>query len=332
MSITPKQLNRLPEALFEIGKAMGSGGDPQNTFTRISQLVCELTGAETCSIMLLNTEGTRLSANAGFGLGRASFMQEFDIGEGVAGWVVKNGTAAHIADVTLDERFVVRSGCPAVSSMLCVPLATRTEVIGTLTATSTKTAAFDPSEVDILNFIAMTIALDVQNVRLHRLAVTDSLTGVYNREFMQKRLPQALERAAAQQSPIALALVDVDHFKAINDEFGHPVGDIVLKEVADRLKEVTRNNDWVIRYGGEEFLVVLPRADAGRGWEVGERIRGSLQARSVEADGAKEVRVSIGVAQYVEGETMEQTIKRADEALYKAKSRGRNRVEVASAV
>jgi diguanylate cyclase (GGDEF)-like protein len=189
----------------------------------------------------------------------------------------------------------------------------------------------------MLGFLAKTMALDIENIRLHRLSVTDTLTGAYNREFLQRHLPVEIERSAKGTHPLSVAMVDIDHFKEVNDELGHDAGDLVLAEVVRRLRAAIRKDDVIIRYGGEEFLVVLPHADAGRAWEVGERMRLKFQSRAVDAetDGHIEIRISVGVAQHKPAddertaETPADLIRRADTALYSAKGRGRNRVEVA---
>src|SRR5262249_40150469 len=131
--------------------------------------------------------------------------------------------------------------------------------------------------------------------------------------------------------PLSIAMVDVDHFKAVNDHYGHGTGDLVLAEVARRLRGAIRGGDLLVRYGGEEFLTVLPKADAGRAWEVGERMRQGVSERAFEVDDglALLLRVSVGIAQWRSGEAMLALIERADTALYAAKQRGRNRVEVA---
>jgi two-component system cell cycle response regulator len=215
--------------------------------------------------------------------------------------------------------------------MMCVPLLSGGERVGVVTATSDHTDAFDLDDLELVRFISTTIALDIENVRLHRVAVTDPLTGTYNREFLQQRLPSEIEAAVDRDRPLSIALVDIDHFKAVNDQYGHVVGDVVLAEVARRLRSAIRGGDLLVRYGGEEFLAVLPKADAGRAWEVGERMRQRVCERAFDVgDGlALLLRISVGIAQWRMGEKMPQFIDRADVALYGAKQRGRNRVEVA---
>jgi diguanylate cyclase (GGDEF)-like protein len=326
-------LHKLPAALFEIGKLIGSELDPGVLLSRIAELICQLIGAKACSVMLLDAERKRLLARAAYGV-RTERMQSlsFRVGEGVAGWVVEHGEPALIADVTGDPRFVVLPGNQTpIASMICVPLIARGERVGVVTATSARPDAFDADHLELVQFIARTIALDIENVRLHRVAVTDPLTGAYNREFLVQRLPQEIAAASDADRPLSVAIVDVDRFKSVNDHYGHNVGDVVLTEVARRLRGAIRADDLLVRYGGEEFLAVLPRADAGRAWEIGERMRQRVSERAFNVgDGiALLLRVSVGVAQWRSRERMPALIERADAALYGAKDRGRNRVEVA---
>jgi len=326
-------LDRLPAALFEIGKLIGSDLDPGVLLSRIAELICQLIDAKACSVMLLDADRKRLLAKAAYGL-RTERMHtlSFAVGEGVAGWVVEQGEAALIADVAGDPRFVMLpANQTPIASMLCVPLLARGERVGVVTATSERANAFGQGHLDLVRFISTTIALDIENVRLHRVAVTDPLTGVYNREFLMQRLPQEIEAAIERDRSLSVAMVDVDHFKAVNDQYGHGVGDTVLSEVARRLRSAIRTGDVLVRYGGEEFLVVLPKADAGRAWEVGERMRQRVCERAFDVgDGlALLLRISVGIAQWRPGEPTADLIDRADAALYEAKERGRNRVEVA---
>ena len=326
-------LQKLPAALFEIGKLIGSDLDPGILLSRIAELICQLIDAKACSVMLLDADRKRLLAKAAYGL-RTERMHSlsFRVGEGVAGWVVERGEPALIADVSQDARYVtLPMNQTPIASMLCVPLLARGERVGVVTATSERAGAFDENHLELVRFISMTIALDIENVRLHRVAVTDPLTGAYNREFLIARLPQEIEAALERDRNLSVAMVDVDHFKAVNDQYGHGVGDVVLAEVARRLRNAIRGGDLLVRYGGEEFLAVLPKADAGRAWEVGERMRQRVCERAFDiGDGiALLLRISVGIAQWRLGEKMPDLIERADVALYGAKERGRNRVEVA---
>ncbi|MGE0551056.1 MAG: diguanylate cyclase [Kofleriaceae bacterium] len=331
--MNPTVLNKLPGALFELGKLVGSDLDPGILLSRIAELLCQLIDAKACSVMLLDADRRRLLAKAAYGLRTERVHTlSFGVGEGVAGWVVEHGEPALIDDVAKDPRFVtLPMNQTPIASMLCVPLIARGERVGVVTATSERAAAFDANHMELVRFIAMTIALDIENVRLHRVAVTDPLTGAYNREFLTARLPQEIEAAIDRDRPLSVAMVDVDHFKAVNDQHGHGVGDVVLAEVARRLRAAIRVGDLLVRYGGEEFLVVLPKADAGRAWEVGERMRQRVCERAFDVgDGlALLLRVSVGVAQWHTSEDTADLIDRADTAMYSAKQRGRNRVEVA---
>ena len=160
------------------------------------------------------------------------------------------------------------------------------------------------------------------------LATRDHLTGLWNRRMIVEHLIRELPRAAHEKRPLAIAIADVDAFKSINDMHGHPVGDVVLHEVAARMQLVLRGYDTVGRYGGEEFLVVLPGCDGDTGMAAAERVRTSVANGPVASSGGPlDVRVSIGVAWTDPGMVnYTDLIKCADEALYRAKTTGRNRV------
>lgn len=331
--MTPQQLVKLPAVLFEIGKLVGSNLEPGIVLSRISELVCQMVGAKACSVMLLDAERKRLLAKAAYGIRTERVHSlSFAVGEGVAGWVVERGEPVLINDAATDPRFVVLPGTKTViASMLCVPLIARGERVGVVTATTDYPNAFGSDDLELVRFVSTTIALDIENMRLHRVAVTDPLTGAYNREFLLQRLPAEIQEALDRDRTLSVALVDVDHFKAVNDHHGHGIGDVVLAEVARRLRAAIRGGDLLVRYGGEEFIAVLPKADAGRAWEVGERMRQRVCERAfdIERGIALLVRISVGIAQWRVGETMPDLIGRADTAMYGAKQRGRNRVEVA---
>jgi two-component system cell cycle response regulator len=159
------------------------------------------------------------------------------------------------------------------------------------------------------------------------LAVTDPLTGLRNRRYVRRHLDAVLRNAGA-----AVLLLDVDHFKAVNDTHGHAIGDGALREVAERVRVHLRSADVVARYGGEEFLVVMTGAMAEDGRLVAERLRQAVGSRPMIVDGVSfPVTVSVGVAAGTAGSSGDDVISAADAALYRAKDNGRNRVEMASA-
>lgn len=173
--------------------------------------------------------------------------------------------------------------------------------------------------------------LEVLVDEVKRLSLTDALTGCFNRRALDERLPSELERSLRYGRPLSLVFVDIDHFKAINDQHGHGVGDIVLREVALRLQTHLRSQvDWVARYGGEEFLLVMPETTAREALESAQRLADFVRTGPVLAQGvALQVTASFGIAQLRGRETLCSLLERADSRLYQAKADGRNCIRMA---
>ncbi len=165
---------------------------------------------------------------------------------------------------------------------------------------------------------------------INEIALKDSLTEVYNRRYINERLPMDVLTAALSKGSIAIVMADIDFFKKVNDEHGHLIGDGVLKAVATRLTGAVRGDDWVARYGGEEFLICLPGADEASAHAIAERMRVLIQEPILLAGGRHlNITASFGVCAVMPAAetTAEQLIEKADDMLYKAKQNGRNRVE-----
>lgn len=165
------------------------------------------------------------------------------------------------------------------------------------------------------------------------MAVTDPLTGLHNRRYLDRHLAALVQQAVARQKPLSVLMIDIDHFKPINDNFGHAVGDDVLREFSMRLRKAVRGIDLACRMGGEEFLVAMPDTDTALAMVVAERIRQKIAGETFEnSEGAGiAVTVSIGIASLVSGrDAAEDLMRRSDEALYLAKRGGRNRVAAAA--
>lgn len=188
------------------------------------------------------------------------------------------------------------------------------------------------SEIRLGSTVLRVELKDPELVRLEeetfRAAITDPLTKVPNRRFFEERAAIEMARAQRHALPLALAFLDADHFKAINDTHGHAAGDAVLRELAGRLQGACRAEDLVCRYGGEEFVCLLCHAGLEDALGFAERLRARVAASPVESGDVRiPVTVSIGVSARREGDTLEGLLRRADAALYQAKQNGRNRVE-----
>jgi len=175
--------------------------------------------------------------------------------------------------------------------------------------------------------------IDHLRVRLEEsveMAILDPLTGLHNRRYMTSHLATLFDHAARRGKPLSVLLIDIDHFKAVNDSHGHDAGDAVLREFATRIRRDTRGIDLACRLGGEEFVVVMPDCDLAKAYQVGERLRQCIETAPFEVGGKVgllQVTASVGVAALeFDDDAPEQMLKRADEALYCAKRDGRNRV------
>lgn len=177
--------------------------------------------------------------------------------------------------------------------------------------------------------------LELANKKLRKLSITDGLTELYNHRHVHELLHEEFERSHRSGDPLAVAMMDLDRFKQVNDTYGHPTGDVILYETAQILRETAREIDMIGRYGGEEFIAILPGTTEEHAAHFAERVRQRVAAHLFRDD-STEVRMTLsaGVAAYPEHatDTPDLLIKRADEALYAAKSAGRNRVVRASRV
>ena len=165
------------------------------------------------------------------------------------------------------------------------------------------------------------------------LAITDQLTGLYNRRFLGNQGTRLIDEAHPDDSPLSALMIDIDHFKSVNDTYGHDVGDVVLREVASRLTHSVRGSDLACRTGGEEFAVVMPRTPSAASNDIAGRILRAISSEPVSIGNGKslDITVSIGAADFGDGDTLASILKRADEALYASKRNGRNQITNAAA-
>ena len=219
-------------------------------------------------------------------------------------------------------------------SLLVLPLVSQDEVVGTLVMASRRPNFFSREKREMLTVIASQAAVSMENAlayeKMAEMATTDGLTKLRNHRNFQDKLDEMLARADRLSKPLTLIMTDIDHFKSVNDNYGHPVGDKVLKEVAGVLTASVRQIDMVARYGGEEFAIVLEETERKGAYKLAERIRQDIADRRIYSEkGEINITISMGIACYPEDTRDKLTFVRyADQALYKAKNSGRNRTVV----
>jgi len=188
-------------------------------------------------------------------------------------------------------------------------------------------------EVEISHVLTEIEALRTELAKIKEESMTDALTGISNRKAFDTALEHAIISAREQKSPLSILLIDIDHFKQFNDNYGHLTGDKVLRYVATTLKRCLKGRDMAARFGGEEFTVILPQTSLAGAGVIAEQIRHAISLGSIKNNRSgqnyENVTVSIGVAQFRENELSNDLIQRADKVLYFAKERGRNKVEKA---
>ena len=318
-----------------IGNILVSTYDIDTVLQLIVDSLREVTGAGHCSLMLLDESREYLTIKAANGLPEEVIKNTcVKVGEGLVGWVASEGCPLLIKDIEKDPRFKRKNKQRYNSnSLLSVPLKNRGVVIGVLNVNNKEGAKeFTYQDQNLLTMFANQAAIAISNARLYQrlevMALTDGVTGIYNHRAFQERLEKELARASRFDETISLMMIDVDHFKRINDNYGHLVGDTVLKDISLYLLQKVRRMDFVARYGGEEFAIILPGATKEATINSAERIRKGLESLSLVEENEKEViTISIGVSTYNEdSEESSMLIGCADTAMYMAKKQGRNRV------
>lgn len=328
--VTKGQYKRIFSVLFQLTKKVNAGVPLGELLRAVATAATDLTGANSCSIMLLDESRAELLSKASHGLSPQEEAEiSFHVGEGVAGWVAEHGAPALVPDVEQDPRFKPMAGqTTTFRSLLSVPLAAKEGIIGVISVTHRAPGVFGSDHEEMLGYLGASIVKDIENARLYRLSITDTLTKAFNRQYLFQRLPEEIERSHRYGDPLSLALFDIDKFKNFNDSYGHPAGDFVLKEVVRIAQGQIRDVDALVRYGGEEFLLVLPGTPLRGALTISERFRSVVERAGFPwSDKHLRVTVSVGVAALDEGCTDELLLKRADDALYRAKQSGRNRVE-----
>ena len=222
-----------------------------------------------------------------------------------------------------------------IRSLIAVPLKIHKRTIGVLYLDDFKSREFDAEKLELLSVLSSFATMSIDHARLHartlQLACTDGLTGLYNHRQFKKTFIEEVARAKRYSNPLAVILLDVDDFKKFNDTYGHPNGDIVLQEMAVMLKELLRDCDSLFRYGGEEFVTLLPETPLAEAVKVAERIRIFVETESPRfltgITKTHGITVSVGVAALPDhGSDTQSLLQKVDDLMYQAKKDGKNKV------
>ncbi len=218
-------------------------------------------------------------------------------------------------------------------SALIAPMRSHNATLGLILVESSKLDNFVEKDLKIFTMLARSAALAIENSELHKrteqLTIIDDLTGAFNYRYFVRKLEEEKKRAVRYDLPLSLIMVDIDWFKKVNDSYGHEVGNIVIKDLARVINRCIRDVDIFVRYGGEEFVVILPQTPLIEASNIGERIRAQVEEMVVDTGqaGTLRITVSVGVTSYPEnGKTHEEIVSVVDQALYRAKGSGKNLV------
>jgi diguanylate cyclase (GGDEF)-like protein len=326
--------------LQEITSLINGGRAQETIFESVLDTALQMLHAQ--AVFLITVEGRKIRkyARRMSHDGQLHNLERYDIENqsGISRWVMLEGQPLHVPDVGADPRFKPETdSLPGLSTTACLaaPLKVRDTTLGVLVAVNPMDGAiFEVRHLRVLSLLANHTAIAIENGKLYRraeqLAVTDDLTQVYNYRFLKMALRREVKRAARFGQNFSLMMLDVDNLKSYNDRHGHLRGSEVLKLVAQSLVREARAIDLVAKYGGDEFVIILPQTARDGACVLAERVKVAVEARAFPLVDAGAITVSVGVATFPEsGSTAGELLEAADIALYAAKQAGKNQVSTA---
>ncbi len=286
-----------------------------------------------CSIMMLD-DNNNLRIKVGKNISKYAIRGlKLKLGEGIAGQALKEGKMTFVRDVSMSPQYykMFEVGYKNVKkeSLVVIPLKYQDINYGVINLHYPVRNSFPSSYTEkvILKLVMEQVSVSIHNCLTYQKVVNDAMTKLFNHNYFIKRLEEEIFLARKYSTKLSLIMFDIDHFKKVNDTYGHQVGDLVLIEVANILQDNIRLTDIAGRYGGEEFGVILPNTNLKMAKVIAERLRENIAGRKIiSLDKVINVTSSFGVAEFKVEETTEQLLYRADKMLYTAKNMGRNRV------
>jgi len=338
----PERKKQLQEvAIFnDVAKALTSSLNLDSILQTIMDKMAEFFRPDTWSLLMVDEQKDELYFAIAVGdAAEALKTVRLKVGEGIAGWVAKHGDSLIVPDVYNDPRFAKRIDEMTkwkTRSIICVPLQSKHRVLGVIQLINCSMESFGEQEMFFLHALCDYAAIAVDNARavekIQELTITDDCTGLYNARHLYKTLEAEVYRSARFGYEFSVIFLDLDHFKLVNDTYGHLVGSKLLQEIGFKIKSQLRLIDYAFRYGGDEFVILLPQTEKGSALVVAKRIQDMMRSTQfLTAEGLNlNVRCSMGLATYPEdAKSSHEIIRQADEMMYMVKNSSRDNIAIA---
>ena len=337
------QLTRQSQELsifHDVAKALTSSLDLDSILQTIMEKMAEYFRPDTWSLLMVDEDHDELYFAIAVGEAAEALKSvRLKVGEGIAGWVAKHGEQLIVPDVEADPRFAKRideSTKWETRSIICVPVRSKLRVLGVIQLVNVDLSRFGSQEIFFLQSLCDYAAIAIENARwverIQELTITDDCTGLYNARHLYKTLDTEVYRSARFGYEFSVLFIDLDHFKDVNDTHGHLIGSKLLAEIGYLIKAQLRLIDFAFRYGGDEFVVVLPQTSKDSALVVAKRLQEGFRASSFcREEGLNlNVRASIGLATYPhDARTAHDIIRQADEMMYLVKNTTRDNIGIA---
>jgi diguanylate cyclase (GGDEF)-like protein len=336
---TARQAQEL-HIFHDVAKALTSSLDLDSILQTIMEKMAEYFRPETWSLLMVDEQ--KMELYFAIAVGKASEALKsvrLKVGEGIAGHVAKYGEKLIVPDVRSDKRFAKRIDHVTqweTQSIICIPLRSKLRVLGVIQLVNVDMKHFAEQESFFLQSLCDYAAIAIENARsvekIQELTITDDCTGLYNARHLYKTLETEVYRSARFGYEFSVLFIDLDHFKQVNDTHGHLIGSKLLAEIGYLIKAQLRLIDFAFRYGGDEFVVLLPQTGKDSALVVARRLRDSLRSSCFcKEEGLNlNVRASIGLATYPhDAKTPHDVIRQADEMMYLVKNSTRDNIGIA---
>jgi diguanylate cyclase (GGDEF)-like protein len=337
------QLTRQSQELsifHDVAKALTSSLDLDSILQTIMEKMAEYFRPDTWSLLMVDEDHDELYFAIAVGEAAEALKSvRLKVGEGIAGWVAKHGEQLIVPDVEADPRFAKRideaTKCET-RSIICVPVRSKLRVLGVIQLVNVDVSRFGSQEIFFLQSLCDYAAIAIENARwverIQELTITDDCTGLYNARHLYKTLETEVYRSSRFGYEFSVLFIDLDHFKYVNDTHGHLIGSKLLAEIGYLIKGQLRLIDYAFRYGGDEFVVVLPQTSKDSALVVARRLQDGFRASSFcREEGLNlNVRASIGLATYPhDARAAHEIIRQADEMMYLVKNSTRDNIGIA---